>query len=148
MNKASFRNMHSLDFIHHHKLKIKIKPNFSQKWQTAVLGQKNKGHIYCTGSKDILNFQAPQSFSHWPNAESITHKHIGLTQKALHTKVKHLGVMQYHMLDLLTDEIQYLLSANPTGLTQIKCHILFHMIQKHFRNKYRCQHISASSSEA
>jgi len=24
MKKASFRNMHSLDFIHHYKLKIKI----------------------------------------------------------------------------------------------------------------------------
>jgi len=58
--------------------------------------------------------------------------HIGLSQKALHTKVKHLVVMQYHMLDLLTDEMQLVFSANPTGLPQIKYHILFQLIQKHF----------------
>jgi len=62
--------------------------------------------------------------------------------------VKHLGVMQYHMLDLLTDEMQLVFSANPTGLTQIKYHILFQLIQKHFQNMQRCQYISASSSEA
>lgn len=28
--------------------------------------------------------------------------------------------MQYHMLDLLTDEMQLVFSENPTGLTQIK----------------------------
>jgi hypothetical protein len=89
-----------------------------------MLGQKNKGHIYCAGTNRQRYSQilGPTVF------------HIGLSQKALHTKVKHLGEMQYHMLHLLTDEMQLVFSANPIELTQIKYHILFQFIQKHFQN--------------
>jgi hypothetical protein len=38
------------------------------------------------------------------------------------------------MLNPLTEEMQLGFSANPTGLTQIKYHILFQLLQKHFWN--------------
>jgi len=48
MNKASFRNMHSLDFIHHHMLKIKTEAKLFSEMTNRCLRAKNKGHIYCT----------------------------------------------------------------------------------------------------
>jgi hypothetical protein len=48
MNKASFRNMHSLDFIHHHMLKIKTEAKLFSEMTNRGPRAKNKGHIYCT----------------------------------------------------------------------------------------------------
>jgi hypothetical protein len=109
---ASFRNMHSLDFINHPMLKIKIKAKFSGKWQITVHRRKSTGHIIVLGPTKLFSTYRPQCLAYWPIPETTTHNSVAFKCKG-------------NLICSFCWQMNF--SAKLTGLTRIKCLILFQL---------------------